>query len=1092
MRYLKSKFQFLKDADYIDPAKHNKINEATNDITWGGSLIGRLINSAIRKRNISKAGSKIEPLVQEFKDYLDRLLPELSGEEDKNAMLRMLIYYLLLQIYRVVMSGQSVQVRLYILLTPAQYANSGTGPVNTSFNNRYSKYLKLNEAENKSDKNDLVGTLGLIERTITELKSSQLKTKDELISKLEGFRDEIMKIPFEKEGEVSDEVIDDILGTSDSGDGSKKEGDSTEDSDKEGDKEKESGKGEFYISSKNLIISYLKLIDQIGGSTVKKQSTSKVGDMVVWKQTTGEDKGTYQFGEIVEINPNKIIVNKLVDGKASSLKIPLEKEQISVLTHFDDDKYSKMKQKMKTPLSQTHADLLNYGISQARLAYYTYLHKNDKVKQDRYYKDIQDFSAALISQTEKKESFVFESETIISDKDALSSWNMIVSMYESRKDSDPKGFASHLAFLKDLLNKKINGDTKPKEAMNAILLLGASYLKGLKGKDAKIFESSQESLKQLLDSARKSIKEFENLEDNINKAADIMASISVPVLKLKDKKDFSEFKDANNKGVGSFIEGFINSFNAILSSAKKGKEAVVESFITTYERFRMINEAEEGSQGEGDSAQETSNQPTEQTNTDKDPIVVAWFKFFKKGDEKQWEIESDKAKEFKAKIEKEKMDFTVGGKTEEENEPSNEAFKIINESSKLPDDVEDPIMKIIDIFGRAYKLYSTEYIPSGRPGGRVSQKTLREYTFIGKGEKSADASREGDYYTPGRGPWAVKKLHDKWVSGIKSIISDSTYRVILANINFVSKAESKQDSDGSDTRQEFGKIEGETRNTSSKGSGIGLMEFITKMLYLTDTYDEAANALTRKYFNIEWISDDDKNKYNRTKQPRRTTQPATAEDKKPFFTPTQVPANSGRNLKPDTFFLFKITYTVNSNQFTKYWIAWIVKKHVGNNKLIFRMQETQTNPAETMIEKWHKAPNEMDRVRTGGGATPGVRLGASDKEVFLCIAKTNIIQNTSSSGENIYVLQVGVTNAGPRNVRTTNASEVESAVNDLANFFQYKIDSIENLNILCKNEDGGFYAQDTVITHQWNRANKVAPDVEINGTAVSYINRLTI
>ena len=637
MRYLKSKFQFLKDADYIDPAKHNKINEATNDITWGGSLIGRLINSAIRKRNISKAGSKIEPLVQEFKDYLDRLLPELSGEEDKNAMLRMLIYYLLLQIYRVVMSGQSVQVRLYILLTPAQYANSGTGPVNTSFNNRYSKYLKLNEAENKSDKNDLVGTLGLIERTITELKSSQLKTKDELISKLEGFRDEIMKIPFEKEGEVSDEVIDDILGTSDSGDGSKKEGDSTEDSDKEGDKEKESGKGEFYISSKNLIISYLKLIDQIGGSTVKKQSTSKVGDMVVWKQTTGEDKGTYQFGEIVEINPNKIIVNKLVDGKASSLKIPLEKEQISVLTHFDDDKYSKMKQKMKTPLSQTHADLLNYGISQARLAYYTYLHKNDKVKQDRYYKDIQDFSAALISQTEKKESFVFESETIISDKDALSSWNMIVSMYESRKDSDPKGFASHLAFLKDLLNKKINGDTKPKEAMNAILLLGASYLKGLKGKDAKIFESSQESLKQLLDSARKSIKEFENLEDNINKAADIMASISVPVLKLKDKKDFSEFKDANNKGVGSFIEGFINSFNAILSSAKKGKEAVVESFITTYERFRMINEAEEGSQGEGDSAQETSNQPTEQTNTDKDPIVVAWFKFFKKGDEKQWE-----------------------------------------------------------------------------------------------------------------------------------------------------------------------------------------------------------------------------------------------------------------------------------------------------------------------------------------------------------------------------------------------------------------------------------------------------------------------
>jgi hypothetical protein len=1082
MRYLKSKFQFLKDADYIDPAKHNKINEATNDITWGGSLIGRLINSAIRKKNISKAGSKIEPLVQEFKDYLDRLLPELSGEEDKNVMLRMLIYYLLLQIYRVVMSGQSVQVRLYILLTPAQYANSGTGPVNTSFNNRYSKYLKLNEAENKSDENDLVGTLGLIERTITELKSSQLKTKDELISKLEGFRDEIMKIPFEKEGEVSDEVIDDILGTSDSGDGSKKEGDSTEDSDKEGDKEKESGKGEFYISSKNLIISYLKLIDQIGGSTVKKQSTSKVGDMVVWKQTTGEDKGTYQFGEIVEINPNKIIVNKLVDGKASSLKIPLEKEQISVLTHFDDDKYSKMKQKMKTPLSQTHADLLKYGISQARLAYYTYLHKNDKVKQDRYYKDIQDFSAALISQTEKKESFVFESETIISDKDALSSWNMIVSMYESRKDSDPKGFASHLAFLKDLLNKKINGDTKPKEAMNAILLLGARYLKGLKGKDAKIFESSQESLKQLLDSARKSIKEFENLEDNINKAADIMASISVPVLKLKDKKDFSEFKDANNKGVGSFIEGFINSFNAILSSAKKGKEAVVESFITTYERFRMINEAEEGSQGEGDSAQETSNQPTEQTNTDKDPIVVAWFKFFKKGDEKQWEIESDKAKEFKAKIEKEKMDFTVGGKTEEENEPSNEAFKIINESSKLPDDVEDPIMKIIDIFGRAYKLYSTDYIPSGRPGGRVSQKTLREYTFIGKGEKSADASRDGDYYTPGRGPWAVKKLHDKWVSGIKSIISDSTYRVILANVNFVSKAESKKDSSGNDTTQEFGKFDNEaTRGGNSKGSGIGLMEFITKMLYLTDTYEDAANALTRKYFNIEWISDEDKGKYRTGSGRRSSNTPADPNDYLPFFTTVGISNNTGSNVKKGTFFVFKVEYEVSGGTSTKWWIAWILQKSTRTTKLVYRIQETDQQPKESLITPFF--PNKMQLVANPQSRnTPSVANQPSLK-VFLVFSKYNSSFTESANiDKEVYRIKMGEPN-------TRDASDLETASRDINSFEKLKIKSIQKMHILCNNVGSNDMQQrDTPIVKAWSASMKAAQDLEVLAGCLTSIN----
>ncbi len=1087
MRYLKSKFQFLKDADYIDTAKHNKINEATNDVTWGGSLIGRLINSAIRKRNISKAGSKIEPLVQEFKDYLDRLLPELSGEEDKNAMLRMLIYYLLLQIYRVVMSGQSVQVRLYILLTPAQYANSGTGPVNTSFNNRFSKYLKLNEAENKSDENDLVGTLGLIERTITELKSSQLKTKDELISKLEGFRDEIMKIPFEKEGEVSDEVIDDILGTSDSGDsnakGSDKEDDNKEDEESE-DTTAETD-SEFYVGAKKLITDYLRLISDIKNINVKKQKSVKVGDIVVWKED-----GKSEFGKVAEVQAGKIKAYKLDAGKQTTESSTLDSKDIRVLTDFDDDKYAKMRQKLKSPLDQTPADFLRQAIFQARVAYYTYLHKNDKAKQDKYYKDIQEFSQALNSQQKKNEGHIFEDLVSIKGKDATESWEMIMSAYNSKKEANSADFSSHLEFLSDLLNKKVNGESNPKKAIDAILLLGARYLKSLKSKDAKILESSQESLEQLLSSARKSAREVEKLEDNINKAADIMAAISLPVLRLKDRKDFSEFKDSNGKGVGNTLESFIKSFNALLSPVKKRRESLAESFITSYERFRMINEAEEESQDEDDSSQETSNQPTDQTNTDKDPIVVAWFKFFKKGDEKQWEIESDKAKEFKAKIEKEKMDFTVGGsKTEEESEPSNEALKIINESSTLPDDVEDPIMKIIDIFGKAYNLYASEYIPSGRPGGRVSQKTLREYVFIGKGERSADASRDGDYYTPGRGPWAVKKIHDKWVAGIKSVINDSTYRAILANVNFVSKAESKRvKPTGDDTRQEQGKIAGD--KGYSKGSGISLMEFITKMLYLTETFSEAANTLTRKYFNIEYI--DEKNKPP-GKPPRRTNQPATAEDKKPFFTPTQVPNNSGRSLRSDAFFLFEIEYTFNSRKYTKYWIAWIVKKHVGNSKLIFRMQETQTNPAETMIEKWHQAPNEMDRVRTGGGATPGVRLGAPTKEVFLCIAEKNIIQNSSAGGDNIYVLQLGTRSAGPGgNVDTTNATVLESAVSNLANFFEYKIDRIVNLNILCKNEDGGFYARDTVITHQWNRANKVTPDVEINGTAVTRINALTI
>ena len=41
----------------------------------------------------------------------------------------------------------------------------------------------------------------------------------------------------------------------------------------------------------------------------------------------------------------------------------------------------------------------------------------------------------------------------------------------------------------------------------------------------------------------------------------------------------------------------------------------------------------------------------------------------------------------------------------------------------------DPIIAIIRVFSRAHDLYYTDYIPSGRTGGKVSNKTMRDYSI---------------------------------------------------------------------------------------------------------------------------------------------------------------------------------------------------------------------------------------------------------------------------------------------------------------------------------------------------------------------------
>jgi hypothetical protein len=197
-------------------------------------------------------------------------------------------------------------------------------------------------------------------------------------------------------------------------------------------------------------------------------------------------------------------------------------------------------------------------------------------------------------------------------------------------------------------------------------------------------------------------------------------------------------------------------------------------------------------------------------------------------------------------------DLYKGGITQNEVDKLNKLMSgkgtknLVLDLSKNP----DPIIAIIRVFSRAHDLYYTDYIPSGRSGGKVSNKTMREYTPLGK-------SGGGTPDEP-KGPFAVKSILSKWTDGIMQILEDQKYRKILANIKFVvAGAEDTFNKESVVLKLSDFKLILEDENKDADATGEGkksqgqiLFDFINAMLdkeTIAD-FDTQKRKLLRKYF----------------------------------------------------------------------------------------------------------------------------------------------------------------------------------------------------------------------------------------------------
>ena len=850
-----------------------------NDITWGGSLLGRLINSTIRKLKVGYNFTKINNVVKQVKDELLELLKDHKLSDDQKTKANQLISRMLLtEIYNEVISKKELEEKLNSLL--------GT---------------------NSED--------GKIDKAINEITKVDIEGKDELLDKLKKFKDDLSKLRDEPKGESEKE-------------------DSSEESNSKSDPAVI-----FYQNSKSLLQSVAKLHLDIKNNTVKFQQ----GDE---KVSTFFDEKKYQqqrSNTIEEINKKLEMAKKAV----SIYTTKNNKERVNFYTG-EIKNYEKKLERLKgsevkkaesgSTSSTERKEDFDVDADKRAKEQTAKLHNQNPVKVGESYDYIlEEIDANLQGQ----------------ESHAKAAWTKVTEAYRT------SGISKYIPYIESLLNPKLENIKESKKRIGEIgKQVVVNY--GNVGKPILFKASSEEEKKKSLIS--ESIQEGPSIND-VAKSISLFGKVILAFnedMGLLGSYGASYKKEGGDAGgAGNHLKLFISSFNEMKEvypklkkpEAPQAKTEIKKESLLNYSNFIMVREADEVQTNEEPQAQpeqKAGTQPEQKYPTEvdiknkveevSDSVKTSWFKFFKQGEEKKWVV-TEEDKKLRDEVESKKDESITL------NDPSN----------------DDHIIKIVNLFGRAYKLYATMVIPSGRPGGRISQKTLREYEYIGKSE-SPNINHSENGIIPGNGPWAAKSVYDKWQDGITKILEDKQLRKILANTKFVSEAESSTDT-----------------AIGGKGSGKTLLSFINDMLRNDGEFKKHREEIFKKYFGVEATDP----KYLQGERSKSEDFAISEEDKGEIDTPVFTP-NGRSTIGKDQLSIFKdrgvmvktnekiytlIPYNVILQKGSKSAAAVLFKYQVNKQSMItdaVKLKKLKTNKLEESV------PYSKEPVYIGFAKIPNI------------------------------------------------------------------------------------------------------------------------
>jgi len=742
MRRILNRDSYLKDLKDYKYIKIKSINEEApfaNDIPWGDSLIGRLINSISRKTKIAFNKRRISGLVNGLKSTFDEMLEigkyQISSD-NKSLVLFLKISDLLGQLEKQVSNEEDVDILISttqsIIDNVSLYEYDNKEIMMKSLDDFLNFLKSLKKSESIDNTEEISGSNSLNSDEILKYSRSLLQS---IVDIDNCIKNNVVRIGGGKES-YDNKIL------------SKRS-------------KLKIGQEYYYTNDKGdkKIVKLISLDHSIKRAPDKK-----------W--LTGDDiKGT-------EISPNVYIIWKLkkddysdvetgqsvsplrlseIDSKSENPKV--ENPSGNTNTHFSDDKY-----KLLLNLYQKNRkiDILKNIIEMAKSALSIYKSKNDKNKILYYSKEIKEKEALynrklksitssdpVLTKSDRLKKvldsyeYIFEGEANLQKIEihAKNAWKKVVQSYNSSK------VVKYIPQIESLLNVSIED-----------------------GKEN--FQKSKSTIKAICDQIVKNKEtigkpiSFDDLIVENLEVSEIAKSISLFGRVILAFRDDLNLLDTYGSAT-SPMKLFIKSFNFIDSQSSKK-----ESF--RYSNFLMIKERNEFSS----------------------QIKEKFDDIFTDDIRKHFEISDQKKTEYNNSI----KELPAG---------------------EFNFSTYDPIIEIVRLFNRAWRIHTPGVIPSGRTNGQVSNSVFREYENLGG---------SGDPSNPGSGPYRNIVLYENWFEAIQDILSDVKYRPIF----------------GEKTVFKFG-----DGDPIDKGGKI-LLRFVNSLLSDSKMYTGGAmSKFLSEYFNLD-------------------------------------------------------------------------------------------------------------------------------------------------------------------------------------------------------------------------------------------------
>ena len=769
MKKLLTREQYLdsiRTQNYTKFTDIPKTNEAfSNDVNWGDSWVGRLINSIKRKAKVAINLRRIDSLAKRLRALFDDLLE--TG--------------------KIVVDSSTIS-----FLTTLTYFDELADKIN--------------------NQEDVLVIISHIEIMISQIKSYNLVDGDKFIDKLNEFKESLKKL----------------------------QGDETESEEEVSDSSEVDLKVEDLFKNLELLKDLLKLIqgvpstqtpqtsgsDEIGKGAGYKEDELKNPNLVVYKNKDGQ------------IRPGIVSKTQIAEPGNISLETP----------KFEASSFAKSKK-----------DILNVVpfVKKGDKITFTYKGKKivgtiSKISKDSDVVVVKDDQGKTFNLTmrntdfKKVESLIFEEVNPNpgdeKSKKVLEKLKGASNILTSSKD---KGLAIDIKWIDQILS--LRNDEKVQELVKGLYKTVYAYLLG--DKRQTLNPNTSKLMEGFIDDYKLDTKYGYGV-GKTQIAAEKIARFYYFCLKFTSDNpldlsngDIGAYKLIGN--IGSKLKELNESTTLILKKEPTKEKISEDTFkvgdMVSYESEEYGLQKKEVLRIDGDKVVlKGDNGEITKKSSDLKKVTESILKykgFLKLTEAVDYDSISDKFNDIFD--DKTKDAFKITEETKERLE------KIVKAGDSIVITNSDPIMEIVRLFNRAWRLHTPGRIPSGRTDGKVSMSVFQEYENLGDGG--------GDPDNPGNGPYRNIELYEKWQEAVLSILGDTKYRTTIfsddAKFVFVGGEEMKE----AVSLTSITKGESKVDVTKSKPLGKILLRFINSLLADTQMYKKggAMPKFIDEYFGIK-------------------------------------------------------------------------------------------------------------------------------------------------------------------------------------------------------------------------------------------------